>query len=347
MGEEVPSVFDCGRGVLLRPDWHTVLAPVFSRPIPGDAVARMAALWRSSGGGDDPRLRRVDEVLSDRFRTDVARYSGVFEPSFSFDRDGWHCIRFSYAFPDFREAPDAVCKTILDAARPFGAPLTTHVSRLLRWCFQPFIEQPITGLAYDGPESWTFKIYYQVDLRFQDQAVQWLARLIPWGSLRWILGGGGPPLHLIGLDVGPSGIRTVKLYLLHQDVETARLAGLLLPRGMANHLVEQGVLRLCNLLTVHRMRSPDDPGVRRVSEVDFPLIENGLYNMALFGDAGLLHAYLPGLSAPPMCSKASTRLLWPSGLDGTRLLVVRLTVSATREPKLNLYFHVVEKAADD
>lgn len=88
MEEQVPSVFDCGRRVVIRPDWHTVLAPVFSRPIPEDAVARMAALWRSSSGFDDPRLRRVEEVLSNRFRTDVTRYSGVFEPSFSYDGKG-------------------------------------------------------------------------------------------------------------------------------------------------------------------------------------------------------------------------------------------------------------------
>ncbi len=345
MGEQAPSVFDSGPGVVIRPDWDTVRASVFSRPIPGDAVARMAALWRSSGGGEDPRLRRVEEVLCERFRTDVTRYSGVFEPSFSLDGRGWHRVRFSYAFPDFRDAPAPVCETVLAAARPFGIPLTSHVAHLLKWTFQPFLEQPIVGLAYDDRDSWTFKLYYQVGFRFQDQAVQWLARLIPWGSLRWIVGGG--LLHLIGVDLGPSGIRCVKLYFVHQDPEVARLAGPLLPRGLADFLIRQGVFRLSSFLTIHRLRAPDDPGVRRVSEVDFPLTENGLHDVPLFGESGMLRGVLSGPAPPPGCSERLPRLLEPVGLDRTLLRVVRLTLSTTHDPKLNLYFHVVEKAPDD
>lgn len=254
-------------------------------------------------------------------------------------------MRFSYAFPDFRDEPGRVCETILETARPFGTSLTGHVARLLRWTFQPFFEQPIVGLAYDDPDSWAFKFYYQVGFRFHDHAVQWLARLIPWGSLRWIVG--GALLHLIGVDLGPSGVRCVKLYFVHQDIETTRLAGVLLPPGLAEFLAERGVFRFSNLLTIHRLRSPDDPGIRHVSEVDFPLTENGLHDIALFGDSGMLSAVLPGLSPPPVCSGGFSRFLRTSNLDGTLLRVIRMTLSTTSDPKVNLYFHVVEKAADD
>ncbi len=347
MDEAAPGALARPSRAVRRAEWHDILEPAFVRPIPPDAVFRMATLWnRASGEAMDPRLVRLVEVLNERFRTDVARYSGVFEPSFSFDGYAWRCVRFSYAFPDFWDEPDRVCRTVLDSARPFGPRTTSHVARLLRWSFQPFIEQPIVGLAYDGPESWTFKFYYQVDLRFHEQAIQWLARLVPWGSLRWLLGGGALPLHLVGLDLGPSGIRCVKLYLLHQGVATHALAGVLWPQGLTDFLVRRGVVRLSNLLTIHRLRSPDDPAIRQVSEADFPLVENGLHDVLLFGDTGLVSTAFPNISLPPGCSERLPRFLCPSDLPDTLLRVVRLTVSVSSAPKLNLYLHVVQGAAD-
>jgi hypothetical protein len=328
--------------VVTRPEWDFLSAKSFLGTVPCDAVTRMASVWRSNPACNDPRLDQVVGVLDERLRRDAVRFSGVFEPSFSFDQLGWHLCRFSYAFPDFREEPVRGVETILAVARAFGPSIASLVVRLTRGAFQRFVEQPIVGLAFDTPDTWTFKVYYQVDPCHHEEAIGWLGRLVPSSALRRVVG--SAPLHLIGMDLGPQGIRAVKLYFLHREFETDRLDRVLWRRPLSHFLRRCGISRMSNLLTIHRLESWDDPGIGHIAAVDFPLIENGLEDAEMFGPDGLLPKVLPEVSPPPCAPQARSRFLFPASADHAAFAVVRVSIYNTQEPRVNLYFHLVDSS---
>lgn len=301
---------------------------------PVTAVREVHSFWRFTCGISDERLDRVVTLLDQKHQQDVARFSGVFEPSFSHDDHGWHPVRFSYAFPDFWVDQAPVMRTILDAARPFG--VSRWVARLCRSALEGFVEQPIIGLAYDGPKDWTFKVYFQVHPEAQDAAAAWLCRFVSWSRLRLLVQGSG--LHLIGMDLGPEGFRTVKLYLMHPDGPVQRLSGGPIPSRLGEHLIANGIPTLKDLLSVHRMRFRDDPDLLRPSEIDFPLDPNGLDTLDGLGRV------LGGPGAPdtaPFIRGSQGTLLDPVGCPGLLFRVVRVSLSATGTPKVNWYYHPV------
>ena len=231
-------------------------------------VARLFAWWRRFHRVVDGRLARVEAVLVERLARDRG-YSEIFEPSVSFDRRGWHFLRFSYAFPGLRGAEEDALATLKELAAAFGGGVAAHFGQFARALDQACVEQVLFGLAYDGVDDWRVKLYLQFRSEAGADALRLARALLSARDLTALAG--ATPLHLCGLDLGAAGLVGAKLYFLHREVSSARTREL-----FGETLARLGERPWRNVLRIHRLRGAQGGGGARADEVDFHLAENDL-----------------------------------------------------------------------
>lgn len=300
--------------------------PDCRRPLLGTRLERMRELLQfleRREGRSRPALGAMSDALLQRFAIDRNRFSEIFEPSWSWDDAGAHAYRLSYAFPAFRREPDAVGRAMLALTAPFGSATSEACRRVLRAARHPAVEQPLFGLADDGDEGLRVKLY----LQFRADASA--AEVLPLA--RAVLGCSALPgessegaLHLLGLDLGDSGLRGAKVYWARERLEHADAARLLGPGRWPASLPQ-----LRDVLLIHRLTGPDGAGAREASELHFGLADNGF----VAGDltTSPLFAELPRFSDDLAELEAAFRI-------GLR----RATLGLRGKRKLTLYYVLAE-----
>jgi hypothetical protein len=250
--------------------------------------------------------RALTEAVLDRFRSDTLRFSDILEWSLSADAHAVDTARFSYAFPNYLRARGEVERTVIAWADALGPAVARAARSLLRAARHPAVEQVLIGYAGGGPAART-KLYLQFAREAGPEALS-LARGvlgIDRSTKSDML-----PLHLLGLDVGASGLAGAKLYFVE-----------------AEHPARPGCWPrpLVNSLRIHRLRAPDDPGFASASEIDFGLTENALaWDEVRSWPAAL--ASSPGLDR---FERLSARF---------RLRPRRVSLALDGPAKLNLYY---------
>lgn len=190
--------------------------------------------------------RLVDAVLA-RLDVDRRHYSDILECSLSADESGLDLARFSYAFPGLLTARPAVERDILAWTAALGPAPAAAARRALQAARSPLVAQLLIGHAHaPTPRA---KLY----LQFHDRAGPAALALA-----RALIGSDRPtdsdalPLHLLGLDIGATGLAGVKLYFI-APIRT--YPGLPVP--------------LHQPLWIHRLRHPEDREFTRPVELDF------------------------------------------------------------------------------
>lgn len=231
---------------------------------------------RRQAVADDPRITALLRALIDRFRRDRAAFSDILEPSVSWDSSGFHLLRFSYSFPGFRADEIGVATSLLAFCEPFGDAARRECKRLLRATSHPSVDHPLFGIAHDGASGVRVKLYLQFKRGTERGAPLEIAgRLLGRPDLRQSLPEGSA-LHLLGVDIGPSGLSAAKLYLVHEELGMNEIDERIGPSEITSALRETGVQRLRGVLAIHRLESPDDPRLGAPAEVDFSLPDNDL-----------------------------------------------------------------------
>jgi hypothetical protein len=253
------------------------------KPISIERTAELFAWMARHHDIADERLDRVLEILLDRFRSDRMSYSDIFEPSFSRLAGRFHFYRFSYAFPGFKSDPDGTLDTLRNLCKPFGERLVDYVDNLSQTMTHPCVSQPLFGLAYDGPEDFRVKLYIQFGQSGTASAVQQKTRQ---AALKVAESATGclvlsdtfhdRNLHLLGLDLGSTGLRQAKLYFLHSPIELSEITSILGELELIEHLGSLGKTELRDFLIIHRMQSPTDMDLTIPAEIDFSLGANQL-----------------------------------------------------------------------
>ncbi len=200
---------------------------------------------------EDAMLGALEACLA-RYRE---RYGDVFEASVSSGKDGVSRLRFSYAFPGLREKRDEVAGLVRGLAAPLGEAAQVAAEKTLRAAQHPAVEQLLFGYARDGDGTVRTKFYLQFADAAGDIALR-LGRAVT-GYPGW-LASESLPLHLIGIDIGDSGLVGAKLYFLLESLpadDTERLLGV--------------PVAIERALMIHRIRGPHDADAGRVSEIDF------------------------------------------------------------------------------
>jgi len=298
---------------------------VFLRDTPPDRIrALFDHLLAVQGRGDD-RLEALVGRLLARFAVDTSRFSEILEPSVSYAGGAWHAMRFSYAFPAFREEPRGTVREILGLCEPFGAKLRSFVRALLGPIEDPCVNKPLFGIAYDGAERWRIKLYVEFTGDAGARAIGLAARMLSGA----VLAARGD-LHLLGIDLGPKGITAAKLYFRRPEVRTASFHETVGPVDLVRDLARRGVDRLNNVLVIHRLARADDPGANIPAEVDFALAENGLRWQDV-RDAPALGQALRAPGSPLEALQKAFRL-------GFR----RISIPVGRADKLNAYYVLAE-----
>jgi len=247
--------------------------PRCRRPLLGTRLDRLRSLVEKTQ--PDGRLATTVEVLVDRFAIDRNRYSEIFEWSLAWDVRGVQQMRFSYAFPGW-PADRSICATLVAAAPPWAAELTARVLAIIA---HPAIAQPLIGVADDGPR---YKLYLQLQAQHD--------------------------LHLIGLDVDPTGMVACKLYYATE--------------APAGPLVD--ALGIRRALVVHRSTSAVP------TELDFGLVDNDLTEAQALEAAAKIY---------PDAVAAYRRLAASYGLA-----LRRISVGLDR-PRLVLYYVLTDSDA--
>lgn len=266
-----------------RFDYPACRRPILDVP-PERAASWMAWVCRYHGL-KDPRIEVVTDVIVDCLRRDGATYSEIFEPSFSCDEAGWRLLRFSYAFPGFRAAPEATIATLEALCAPFGATSASYLKRFARALGASCVAQPLFGLAIDTPSRWRLKLYVQFRDSHPTEALRLASEMIGCGDLSRVAA--ERPLHLMGLDLGDAGLTGAKLYFLHSRLTTDAVRQEIGPVPLLDPLARGGLSELCNVLRIHRVSGPAGRGLAAAAEVDFALAENGLLPSSLLGATGL------------------------------------------------------------
>jgi hypothetical protein len=278
------------------------------------------ALWsRREGLADPPLAEACDRILA-QFERDRGRYADVLEPSFSWS-PGAPCLRrLSYAFPGFRGDPAGTADALRALCAPFGEGILAQVERPLRAARHPAVAQPIFGFAHDGrPAARRVKLYLQFE-DGRDRAALELAERILGAQLAGRLPSGGA-LHLLGVDLGERGVVGAKLYVLHRRLDVASVASRIGRAPLVEALAARGQRELRDVLAIHRLSAPGDPGLLRAAEIDFAP-----------GDSGLAWADLrPLLPAPACAAFAAVEAAFP-------IRVRRVSVPVGRDDKLNVYY---------
>ena len=228
---------------------------------------RVVSRWAKACAGSEPlsaaELALVDAV-EQQFAVDLPELWNVFEPSVSSDSAGVSSLRFSYGFP--RRTADEAERLVSAMARPFGTTAVAAATKVSRALTHPATQQIMFGYARDarGAErsGSRVKIYLMMRDGETTAALDLARQLLGYDGP---LSSAGLPLHALGIDVGAEGMVGAKLYF-HRDEATA-----------AESEAWYGVAApLRNVLVIHRLRGPNDPGAREPSEVDMDPAENGL-----------------------------------------------------------------------
>lgn len=288
-------------------------------------------LWcaRHHAVDGDPAIATLLRALLDRFRRDRAAFSDILEPSISWGPGELHLLRFSYSFPGFRADEIGTARAMLAFCEPFGEAASRECKRLLRAASHPSVEHPLFGLAYDGPAGARVKLYLQFRSGAERGAPLDIAgRLLGRPDLRRSLPADSA-LHLLGVDIGPSGLSAAKLYLVHEEINTKDIEERTGPVEIVSALREAGLEALRGVLAIHRMESPDDPRLGAPAEIDFSLPDNDL-RWSDFRALPPLRRILDG--AEPVA-----RLM-----SAFRIGVRRISAPVGPFNKLNLYYMLAE-----
>jgi radical SAM superfamily enzyme YgiQ (UPF0313 family) len=308
--------------------------PACEEPLRGTPPKRVRALlaWCARQHRlRDPRLAATTRVLLRRFARDDAAFANIFDPSASWDADGWHLYRYTYEFPGYAGDRAGVTRALLELCAPFGDRMVSFATRLLRLAAAPCVTQVLYGLAYDGPERFRVKLYLQFADGADAAALELARRAV--GRADVGAAAGGRELHLLGVDLGPRGLTGAKLYLRHPRVRLADAAQTLGPSPLLADLAAAGVTELRDVLAIHRLRRRADPAAGAPAEIDFGLRENDLD----FGALRALPSLRPILSGADALAELERRF---------RIAVRRVSVPAGRLDKLNLYYVLAEPGAE-
>jgi DNA repair photolyase len=300
-----------------RPDYPSCHRPIRRTRL--DRLAELLAACAAPHGLDPRRFDALRALLLERHAVDRGRYSEVFELSASRSRGEEHLFRFSYALPDFREAPGQALSLARAIGSLYGEPALRLFERGLALAEDPAVVLPLLGLEDDGAGRFRAKIYLQFADDAGEQALSLAGRL--FGAVGWEERFAGRRLHLIGVDAGPHGLVGAKLYF---NASPLRLdEAWLSSSGLFAELRAVGVEALTDALAIHRFASPDDPRGDAPTEIDFGLGSNEL-------PWSMIRA-LPGFA------KART-----GGLDALesayQLGVRRLSIEAASDDKLTSYY---------
>jgi hypothetical protein len=317
---------EAGRARAEYPDCH--------EPLRGTAPRRVRELltWCARRHRlRDPRLSAATRVVLRRFARDGAAFTHIFDPSVSWDRDGWHFYRYTYEFPGYAADRAGVTRALLELCAPFGDRMVAFATRLLRLAAAPCVTQVLYGLAYDGPGRVRVKLYLQFADGAGEAALGVARRAVGRADL-------GVPqadreLHLLGVDLGPRGLTGAKLYLRHPRVRVAEATSALGASPLLGDLAAAGVGELRDVLAIHRLRRRADPGAGAPAEIDFGLPENDLDFATLRG--------LPSVRGVLGDGDAFAELQ-----RRFRIAVRRVSVPAGRLDKLNLYYVLAEPSLE-
>jgi hypothetical protein len=287
----------------------------------GARYAELFAFLRRLDGATDPALADLEERVLRRYERDRVTYSDILEPSFSWARGAPSMYRFSYAFPDFRADPGGVAAALFDLCAPFGEVALAQARRLLRAARHPAAEQPLFGIALDGPGRRRIKLY----LQFRDGAgvasIKLAERMLGCGLLDRLPPGGA--LHLLGVDLGEGGVTGAKLYLHHRRIDLTE-ASPIGPVALFERLRAAGRREVRDVLAIHRLVAPEDAGLERAAEIDLSLSDNGL-------SWAEVRPLLPAAGELSGWAFAALEAAFP-------LRVRRISTPVGRDDKLNVYY---------
>lgn len=293
--------------------------------VPTERVRALMNSWFDATETPPEADAAMRHVLS-RFAGDRYHSSDMFEPSISIDDSGVHFARFSYSLAELRASPDAAARWAHEFGLCFGPVVGDIFHKLLKRVRHPCVEQILVGAAFDAPGQWRAKLYVQFKDGAGVDALQLTEALtaIPDLTKR------SPPhpLHLLGIDIGETGIRGVKLYYMLAHV--GRHAAIW---GQASALFDQifanGAKELTNVLSIHQVTSLDDD-LRHPSDVDLHLGENGL-RWSDLSKYSVFDDIADGLRQYEHLKQAFD------------LTVRRMSVSVASRKKLNLYFALARR----
>jgi hypothetical protein len=264
-----PTCDRAGKTLLNYPACQT-----FLRNTPPQRVSALFAYLAGGRGERDPRLAQMLARLLRQFERDGGRFSEILEPSVSWREGHWQLLRFSYAYPAFREDPIGTIERLLAICAPFGDETCGWVRALLGPAKDPCVTKPLIGLAYDDQEHWRIKLYVEFEADAGARPLRLAGRLLGRNDLA--VGFEGQELHLLGIDLGPRGIIGAKLYFRRRIASITSLRDTRGTIELVEHLASVGVEQLRNLLVIHRIAAPGDPDAFTPVEIDFALAENGL-----------------------------------------------------------------------
>src|SRR5262249_53958531 len=151
-------------------------------------------------------------AVLERFDHDRATVSEVLEPSVSWDEEGWHLLRFSYAFHGYRRDTAGASHSTRAFLDPFGDEALEFATPILRLGEQePIVEQLMFGYAADGPARHRLKLYLQFADGSGARALALADRAVP--GLDAARRFAGRDLHLLGIDYTGGRLLGAKLYL--------------------------------------------------------------------------------------------------------------------------------------
>ncbi len=324
-------------------------APTFRRV----RLDRMSALFEHLRGIDhlqDARAFALERALLLALRRDRERFSDILELSFSITERTVYAYRFSYAFPGFcaspveRDAPAQRVRSLqsdraeavqsaLACAVPFGESVVASVRKLLRAALEPCVMQPLVGLAWDNRGEPRSKVYLQfhdaprpnTDPLQETSAVtnhaakHLAAQILGFSNLPAQIG--GDHLHMLGLDLGPFGLTSAKLYVVEKGLS---LEGTKLPVALSIHRITEDTFASQALA-----EAGSSPLLPAPSDIDFGLAENNL----TWEQVKKIPKIKALLERAPTFSRLSEKF---------QIQVRRVSVSTSAEPRLTVYYALRE-----
>lgn len=308
------------------PFQDTIPRPVLSGEVPRALdIERVCGLFRclrEAAGLEEPAYSTLEEGVLERLRREAPRYSALLEFSLGLTRAGVSVYRFSYSFPNLDAAAFSEAAASIRAwSAPFGEGTREVTERLLSAATPDVVPQLLVGLDA-APGSWRWKLYFQFRPGQATDKLRLLSRVLPPATLRR-LSAVYAHLHLVGFDITPRGLLGVKLYFLRPPA-AARAWQTAYPTCGFLRRVFAPAAPLSDMLEIWRIDRERAVCVR-ADELDFGLSVNGATwaDVERFAAASGLGE---GLAA------------WRAVTEGFRLGLTRLSVSAARDDKLNLYY---------
>jgi hypothetical protein len=310
----------------------------------GDPARHRALFHRlasSLGPLDAPAAAMIETVLA-RFDRDRATVSEVLEPSVSHDAEGWHLLRFSYAFHGYRRDTAGAAASTLDFVRPFGDDAVAFAAPILRIAEEePSVWQLMFGYAADAPGRARLKLYLQFSDDSGAAALALTDRVLP--GLHAAERFADRRLHLLGVDFEGGELRGAKLYFVEPrtplGIETHMDNGAPTPRGrvaLFDELAQRGITELRDVLWIHRV-TPLATGALQggdhAVEVDFSLADNELRWSELIELPSIARHRTP--DSPLVALERDFRL-------AIRRLSVPVADGADAADKLNVYYMLAE-----